>query len=135
VGFLFWGYAGGVALTHQNGTKTSLGQGIKNEVTTGSGTSTLTIHAADDSELASFALPTPTGPSIGRVFWATLDLEATVGSSGDASYGRINDRDGLEVMRGDCGVGSGEFQLSKLALVAGKVLRITTSIMTWNPPP
>lgn len=121
-----------MATTHPAATRNSLAAHWASLANGGAGSTTLTIHAANDAVLVSINLA-DFGTSGAVATSVSTGNSGVAGAGGTASYARINDGDGTERARGGVGVGSGEFQISSTTIALNDTISLTAN-PSWTAP-
>lgn len=126
-----------MSVTHPSTVRGLLAEVISGIANAGStprlviGTSSLALPST--GVIADITIPDFGEESNGVITSATTDLEEETTGAGTAAIAIVCASDGTEAFRGECGVGSGEVQLSSLSYEIGDTIRITNDL-TYTAP-
>lgn len=130
-----------MAITHGTATRTALADTTVDRVDTGSGTATgnFLIYAADDTLLATVAMPNPafaaasgaTAAGLGAPLSATAPTIAG-GPKVATKFDAVN-RAGTVIFSGSVGIGTGDLQVDNTSIATGQTVTITAYSYTAPP--
>lgn len=117
-----------MSLTHTTATRNTLSDAIDTLVNA-AGAGTIAIYDSGDVSLASIALSTTAfgASASGTITLAGVPLSNTAAATGTASYFRINENGGTEILRGSVTVtgGGGDIVLDSVSITSGQTVTIT----------